>query len=85
MIPIRQAGILKRVEGVLDAQRVPHIEDLQLQIREGHELVPWPEGASYLGFIFARAPTPAQVERALRQAQACLNIVVAPLWRVQVA
>ena len=85
MIPIPKAGILKRVEGILAAQRIPYIESVEIQIREGHELVPLPEGSSYLGFIFARAPTAAQAETALRAAHACLNIVVAPLWKVNVA
>ncbi len=85
MIPIAQAGLLKRVEGVLAAQRVPGIEEVQIQIQPGNEVVPLPEGASYLGFIFARGPTPAAVEAALREAHARLNIVVAPLWRIGVA
>ena len=85
MIPIPQAGVLKRVEGVLAAQRVPYIESVEIQLREGHELVPLPEGNSYLGFIFARAPSARQAEAALRSAHACLKIVVAPLWKVSVA
>jgi hypothetical protein len=52
-----------------------------IDVREGYELVPLPEGSSYLGFIFARAPTPAAAERALRAAHAELRIVVAPLWK----
>jgi biotin carboxylase len=82
MIPIPRAGILRRVEGVLDATGVPYIEDVEISIREGYELVPLPEGSSYLGFVFARAPTPELAEQALRQAHACLNIVTAPLWKV---
>lgn len=85
MIPIPQAGVLKRVEGVLAAQRVPYIESVEIQLREGHELVPLPEGNSYLGFIFARAPSARQAEAALRAAHACLKVVVAPLWKVRVA
>jgi biotin carboxylase len=85
MIPIPQAGILRRVEGILAAQRVPHIEDVVIDVREGYELVPLPEGSSYLGFIFARAPSPAEAEAALRAAHACLRIVVAPLWKGSVA
>jgi len=85
MIPIPQAGLLKRVEGLLQAQQVEYIESVEMQIRQGYELVPLPEGSSYLGFIFARAPSAAQAEAALRQAHACLNIVVAPLWKVGVA
>jgi hypothetical protein len=63
------------------AERVPDIEEVMIQIREGYELVRWPEGSGYLGFIFARASTPQQAEAALRVAHACLNIVVAPLWK----
>ena len=48
-------------------------------------IVPLPEGSSYLGFIFARAGTAEQAENALREAHACLNIVVAPLWKGEVA
>ncbi len=81
MIPIPQAGILRRVEGVLAASRVPFIEDVVIDVREGYELVPLPEGSNYLGFIFARAPGPAAAEAALRAAHACLNVVVAPLWK----
>lgn len=82
MIPIPQAGILRRVEGVLAAQQVPFVEEVVVDVREGYELVPLPEGSSYLGFIFARAPSAAEAEAALRQAHACLRIVVAPLWKV---
>lgn len=80
MIPIPKAGVLRRVEGVLAARRVPYIEDLQISMREGYELVPLPEGSRYLGFVFAQAPTAADVEQALRAAHARLNIVVAPLF-----
>jgi biotin carboxylase len=82
MIPVPKAGILRRVEGVMAAQRIPYVEEVTIQLREGHELVPWPEGSSYLGFIFARAPTPEQAEAALRAAHDRLNIVVAPLWKL---
>jgi len=85
MVPIPQAGILRRIEGLLDAESVPLIEEVHIQIREGYELVPLPEGSSYLGFIFARGPDVGQVEAALRKAHACLKIVVAPLFRMSVA
>ena len=81
MIPIPQAGILRRVEGVSAAEKVPYIEEVVIDVREGYELVPLPEGASYLGFIFARAPSAAQAEAALRAAHACLQVVVMPLWK----
>lgn len=85
MIPIRQAGILRRVEGILAAEKIPFIEEVIIDVREGYELVPLPEGSQYLGFIYARAPDAAQAEAALRAAHACLRIVVAPLWHAQLA
>lgn len=85
MLPIPRAGVLRRVEGLLAAQRVPHIEEISILVREGHQLVPLPEGSSYLGFVFARAPSPTLAEAALREAYAQLNVVVAPMWQAQVA
>ena len=82
MIPIPSAGILKRVEGLLKAQRIPFISELSIEVRDGYELVPLPEGNSYLGFIFSEAPTVAEAEKALRDAHDCLNIVVTPLWKI---
>jgi len=82
MIPIPSAGILKRVEGLLEAQRTPFVKELSIEVREGYELVPLPEGNSYLGFIFAEAPSAEQAEQALRHAHDCLNIVIAPLWKI---
>ncbi len=82
MIPIPRAGALRRVEGVLAAQRVPGVEEVEISVREGYELVPLPEGSSYLGFIFARGPEPADVEQSLRRAHACLRVVTASLWKI---
>lgn len=83
MIPIPKAGILRRVEGLTAARRVEYILDIEIYVREGYELVPLPEGAAYLGFIFAQASEPAQVESALREAHAQLNFVTAPVWKLQ--
>lgn len=82
MIPIPGAGILKRVEGILEAQRIPFIKDVMVEVRDGYELIPLPEGNSYLGFIFAEAATVKETEQALRDAHNCLNIVLAPLWKI---
>jgi hypothetical protein len=54
------------------------VEDVQITAKSGEVLVPLPEGASYLGFIFARGAAPAADEAALREAHRCLEIVVAP-------
>jgi len=58
MIPIPGLGLLKRVEGLMAADRVPGVVEIVIDAREGQELVPLPEGASYLGFIFGRGPRP---------------------------
>ena len=85
MIPIPKAGVLKRIEGLLEAQALPFIDEINIQIREGHELIPLPEGSSYLGFIFAYAGNAVQVEQALREAHAKLKFVVSPIWKLQQA
>ena len=40
--------------------------------------LPFPEGASYPGFIFARGATPQEVEQALRTAYRQLRLIIAP-------
>ena len=85
MIPIRQAGLLRRVEGILAAQKVPYIEKIDITISEGHELIPLPEGNQYLGFIFAQAGTTEAVTAALREAHAKLTFVTAPIFKLETA
>jgi carbamoylphosphate synthase large subunit len=82
MIPIKEKGLLKRVEGLLEANRVNHIDKVDIIINAGHELVPLPEGNQYLGYIFASAETSEQVTRAIREAYAKLNFVTAPIFKI---
>jgi biotin carboxylase len=77
MIPIPRRGTLRSVEGTDAARAVPHIEDVRITAKPDEVLVPLPEGASYLGFIFARAARPSDVERALREAHARLHFRIA--------
>ena len=83
MIPIPAAGVLRRIEGIGRARAVPGVTDVLVTIRDGYELVPLPEGGSYLGFIFAQGETPAVAEAALRASHAELNIVIAPALRIE--
>jgi len=76
MIPIPRAGILRKVDGVDDAKGARHVEDVVISAHIGQELVPLPEGWQYLGFIFARADTPAEVEDALRIAHGRLRFAI---------
>ncbi|MBI2882018.1 MAG: ATP-grasp domain-containing protein [Candidatus Tectomicrobia bacterium] len=78
MIPIPRGGILQRVEGLDEAKRIPGVEDVVITAKNRQVLVPLPEGASYLGFIFARDGSPERVERALRRAHQALRFAVTP-------
>jgi biotin carboxylase len=82
MIPIPRAGVLRRVDGIEAAAAVPGVSDVRITAAPGHELQTLPDAASYLGFIFADAETPAAVEGALRQAHDILDIKIDPLWRI---
>jgi phosphoribosylaminoimidazole carboxylase (NCAIR synthetase) len=77
MIPIAREGIYAGIEGIEEARSEPAIEDVIITAKHGQKLIPLPEGASYLGFIFARSETPDAVERALRNAHARINFDIA--------
>jgi biotin carboxylase len=77
MIPIPRAGCLVSVSGVEEARAVGAVEDVVITMHPGQEVIPLPEGWQYLGFIFARAETPAAVEGALREAHARLRFDIA--------
>jgi biotin carboxylase len=68
MLPIPRGGVLRQVIGREDALLVPLIEGLEITIPIGQPIVPLPEGDRYLGFLFARGPSPEAVEAALREA-----------------
>jgi len=78
MIPIPAGGWLRAVEGVERARSVPLVQDVSLTVRLNQRVVPLPEGASYLGFIFARGGEPAAVEQALRDAHGQLRFRIEP-------
>jgi hypothetical protein len=55
---------------------VPGIFAVEITAKQGQELVPLPEGNSYLGFLFARGETPEEAEQALRRAHAELDFEI---------
>ncbi len=83
MIPITDSGILKRVEGLTEAMQTEYVRDIEIHISPGYELVPLPEGSSYLGFIFAQAPTYDLTYGALRSAYSKLRFVTQPRWPLE--
>jgi hypothetical protein len=56
---------------------VPGITDVQITIAPGRRVSPVPEGSRYLGFVFARAKRPQDVETALRRARSVLEVNIA--------
>jgi biotin carboxylase len=79
MIPIPRSGIFRGVDGVQAAAAVPYVDEVHVTARPDQKLLALPEGSSYLGFIFARAATPANAEAALREAHARLRFTIDPL------
>jgi len=77
MIPIPREGIYVDAEGLHQARAQPGIEDVIITAKQGQKLIPLPEGASYLGFIFARGESPDAVDRALRSAHQQLHFEIA--------
>jgi len=77
MIPIPREGVYVAVDGLENAKAQPAIEDVIITAKQGQKLIPLPEGNSYLGFIFARAESPQEVERVLRRAHQQLHFEVA--------
>jgi hypothetical protein len=78
MIPIPRRGVLRGVAGIDAAREVPGIEEIHITAKPDQLLVPLPEGASYLGFVFARATHADAVEQALRDAHARLVFTIEP-------
>ncbi len=76
MVPIPRRGVFRRVGGEAEARRVKFVEDVRITAKPGGLLEPLPEAGRYLGFIFARAPQPADAEMAVRQAHGHLRFVI---------
>ncbi len=78
MIPIPKGGMLREISGREEAAAVPGVTGVEITAPLNQPLTPLPEGASYLGFIFARGETPAAVESALRDAHTRLAFRIEP-------
>jgi biotin carboxylase len=78
MIPIPRRGVFRSVEGLDQARTVAGVDDVRITAKADQLLVPLPEGASYLGFIFAHGARPEAVEVALGAAHARLSFTIEP-------
>jgi hypothetical protein len=83
MIPVPRSGVLEAVEGEEEARGVAGVSDLQITARVHDYIAAWPEGSSYLGFLFARAETSEAVETALRLAHSKLRFTIAQRLAVE--
>jgi hypothetical protein len=83
MIPVPKSGILEGVSGEDAARSIPGITELSITARFHDVIAAWPEGSSYLGFLFARGDTPEKVEDALRAAHEKLSYTITPSLPVE--
>ncbi len=83
MIPVPKSGVLERVEGEEEARGLPGIAEVEITARLRDCIAAWPEGSSYLGFLFARGESPEDVEAALREAHAKLRFTLSPRMPVE--
>lgn len=79
MIPIPAPGRLESIEGLSEARSIDGVTAIDITIREGDLVLPPPEGDRYLGFVFANATDPAQVEVALTRARDLIGVKVTPI------
>ncbi len=85
MLPIPRGGVLREVRGLEAARAVPGVEEVEITMHVGQEVVPLPEGARYPGFVFARGASPAEVESALRSAGAAIELGIESSLRFRAA
>ncbi len=74
MIPTPTSGTLAAVAGEAETRAIPGITGIDFTIRPGGRIVAPPEGERYLGFVYARAGSPDEVESALRKAMSTLEV-----------
>lgn len=83
MIPVPKSGVLESIAGEDGARTVPGISDLLITARLHDYIAAWPEGSSYLGFLFARGNHPEAVEQSIRTAHKKLAFTIVPRLTVE--
>ena len=83
MIPVPKSGILEGIEGEKAARSAPGITALEITARLHDHVAAWPEGSSYLGFLFATGSTAEEVEAAIRTAHRRLHFELTPRLSVE--
>jgi len=83
MIPVPRSGIFEGADGIEAAEKVPGVDEIRITARLRDYVAAWPEGSSYLGFVFARAKSAREVEEALRAAHAKMVFRFSPRLTVE--
>ena len=83
MIPVPQSGIFEKVSGEETARSTSGVTELMITARVHDYIAAWPEGSSYLGFLFARGNNAVEVEQALRDAYKRLEFTITPRLPVE--
>ncbi|HKN77157.1 MAG TPA: ATP-grasp domain-containing protein [Candidatus Acidoferrum sp.] len=83
MIPVPKSGVLEKIAGEDAAHKVTGISALEITARLHDYIAAWPEGSSYLGFLFATGRTAEEVEEAIRTAHAKLHFELRPRLPVE--
>jgi len=83
MIPVPRSGIFEGVDGIDEAEKVAGVDEIRITARLHDYVAAWPDGSSYLGFIFARTGTPDEAEAALRSADSRLHFKFSPRLPVE--
>jgi biotin carboxylase len=82
MMPIPRSGVFRSVKGIDEAKAVSGVDEVLVTAKPDQHLVALPEGASYLGFVFAHGATPEAAEQSVRAAHARLVVDIAPWLEV---
>ena len=83
MIPVPNSGMLEKIEGEEATRATRGITELVITARLHDYIEAWPEGSSYLGFLFAKSETPEGAEQVLRAAHEKLRFTLVERLPVQ--
>lgn len=76
MIHAPKAGVFRGFQGLDGARSVSGVESVDVTVHAGREVLPLPDGALYLGFIFARGKTSSEVTASLRESFSKLEVII---------
>ena len=83
MVPVPRSGIFEGVNGLADAEKLAGVDEIRITARLHDYVAAWPEGSSYLGFIFSHGKTAEDAENSVRAAHRTLQFKFAPRLPVE--